>query len=85
MLPACERAVARSQEDGYIHDSRGLARALTDDIAGAIADFEFYIQWKTALDEHPERVAQRQEWIAALKAGQNPFDAATLAKLRDSE
>lgn len=85
VLPACERAVVLTPEDGSIRDSRGLARALTGDIEGAIADFEFYIQWRTARDEHPERVAQRQEWIAALKAGQNPFDVATLAKLRDSE
>lgn len=47
--------------------------------------FEFYVQWGTEQGENPERVAQRQEWIAALKAGENPFDAATLAKLGDAE
>ena len=39
---ACEKAVALSPKDGEIIESRGLARALTGDIEGAIADFQVY-------------------------------------------
>jgi hypothetical protein len=42
-MVACEQAVALALEHGGIADSRGVARALTGDVAGAIADFErFY-------------------------------------------
>ena len=52
-----------------IIDSRGLARALTGDIEGAIADFQVYVNWTS----NEERKAQRQEWIKAFQAGENPF------------
>ena len=78
MLPACERAVALAPEDGNIHDSRGLARALMGNTRGAIEDFEFAVQWTKETGYAEEYITSRQAWIAALKAGKNPFDAATL-------
>ena len=70
--------MALEPDNGNYPDSRGLARALTGDRAGAIEAFRFYVDQ----ERDPVRVAQRQAWIAALEAGQNPFDAATLWALR---
>ena len=74
---ACEKAVAMSPQDGKIIDSRGLARALTGNIEGAIADFLVYVEWT----RNEEKKAQRQQWIKALQAGENPFIAVE-AKIR---
>ncbi len=79
VLPACEKAVALSPSDRNIQDSRGLARALTGNFKGAIADFEAYIA--EAYDK--ESKAQRQRWVKELRAGKNPFTDAELKKLRD--
>ena len=75
---ACEKAVQLAPEDGYIRDSRGLARALTGDFPGAIKDFEAYIKWT----DNAEEKAQRQGWVDALKKGENPFTEEVLEKLR---
>jgi WD40 repeat protein len=80
-LPVCERAVALAPDNGGIRDSRGLARALTGDTAGAIEDFEFFIKWAEETSQG-RNVPWRIEWIAALQAGKNPFDAAMLEQLR---
>ncbi len=78
VLAACERAVALAPEHGGIADSRGLARALTGDVAGAIADFQTFVAWVT--DEQLR--TQRLGWIEALRAGQNPFTDEVLVQLR---
>ena len=75
---ACEKAVAMSPQDGKIIDSRGLARALTGNIEGAIADFLVYVEWT----RNEEKKAQRQQWIKALQAGENPFTDKLLEELR---
>ena len=79
VMAACEQAVALAPDHGGIRDSRGLARALTGDVAGAIDDFEAYVAW-TGNDRGR---AQRQGWIAALRAGQNPFTPELLERLRN--
>ena len=78
VLAACERAVALAPGHGGTADSRGLARALTGDLAGAIADFEAFVAWTS--DNEPR--AQRQSWIEALRAGENPFTDEVLLRLR---
>ena len=55
MLVAREQVEALLLGDGCIRDSRGLARALTDDFEGAISDFEFYVQWQTEQGESRAR------------------------------
>ena len=75
---ACDKAVSLSRKDGDIIDSRGLARALTGDIEGAIADFQVYVNWTS----NEEKKAQRQEWIKALQAGENPFTDELLKELQ---
>ena len=78
VMAACEQAVALAPDRGNIRDSRGLARALTGDVAGAIDDFEAFVAW-TGGDRSR---AQRQDWIDALRAGRNPFTKELLERLR---
>ncbi len=80
VLDACDRAVAGSSGDRRHerHDSRGLARALTGDIDGAIADFQVYVD---ALPTDHEGAQRRRAWIAALQADRNPFTTDVLARL----
>ena len=80
VMAACEQAVALAPDHGGIRDSRGLARALTGDVAGAIADFEAFVAW--AGSGHRLSV-QRQDWIVALQSGKNPFTAEVLERLRN--
>ncbi|MDE5084999.1 MAG: hypothetical protein O4859_28865, partial [Trichodesmium sp. St18_bin1] len=75
---ACEKAVALSPDEDYLIDSRGLARALSGYIEVAIADFQVYVNWTS----NEERKAQRQEWIKALQAGENPFTDKLLKELQ---
>ena len=76
---ACEEAVKLAPHSGSIRDSRGLARALTGNYQGAIADFEAYI----AETNNKENKAQRQGWVKALRQGKNPFTEEELEKLRN--
>jgi WD40 repeat protein len=85
VLDACERAVFLAPEDGAIRGKRGLARALTGNIEGAIADFEFAVQWAEETGYRAEFIESRQAWIEALKAGKNPFDAEALERLWNEE
>ncbi len=78
VMAACEQAVALAPDNGSIRDSRGLARALAGDVAGAIDDFEAFVAWTG----NERARAQRQEWIAALRAGRNPFTKELLERLR---
>ena len=84
VLPACERAVELRPDNGAYRASRGLTRALTGDYPGAIEDFQFYIDWGQER-EPEERLSKRQDWVRALEAGQNPFDAETLKALKNEK
>jgi len=79
VMAACEQAVALAPDDGGIRDSRGLARALAGDVAGAIDDFEAFVAW-TGNDRDR---AQRQDWIVALRSGESPFTPELLEQLRN--
>jgi hypothetical protein len=80
-LPACERAVQLMPDNGGYRDSRGLARVLTGDSAGAIEDFQFALEWGQG--SRPQSwLTLRSDWIHELEAGRNPFDLATVVTLR---
>jgi WD40 repeat protein len=83
VMPACERAVALAPPAGLanIRDSRGVARAITGDYAGAIADFQAMVEWANANGQADTTGTQRQGWITTLKTGKNPFDQALLDEL----
>jgi WD40 repeat protein len=70
---ACEKAVALDPENPGIHDSRGLARALTGNVKGAIDDFRFFI----LQTNYPTLKAQRQGWVDALGSGKKPLEVFT--------
>ena len=83
-LPYCERAAAVEPE-GPASDARGLANALLGRTDEAIADFETFLAWVEASSDaecRPHHSPTRVSWIAALRAGDNPFDTATLHQLR---
>jgi WD40 repeat protein len=77
VLTYCDRAVDLAPFNAAIRDSRGLARALTGDYAGAIEDFQFCVE----NDDSEEFVRQRQEWILELQAGRNPITPEVLEGL----
>jgi hypothetical protein len=90
VVDACQRAVelAEQQATGTLgaatvapfRDSRGLALALLGAYPEAIADFQYYVDNPTFLED--EDVDRRLAWIAALRDNRNPFDEATLQALR---
>lgn len=80
MMFACEKAVAFDPSHGEIRDSRGLARALTNNFKGAVEDFEAYIKLS---DSSITRKTQRQSWINDLKAGKDPFSDEVLESISD--
>lgn len=69
VLEACDTAVSLAPENLNILDSRGLARALTGDTAGAIDDFKAFVEQT----DDEVRKFQRQGWIDSLNDGENPF------------
>jgi hypothetical protein len=46
LLEVCGRAVAAAPGGGSFQESRGLARALTGDLAGAAANFKAFVAWR---------------------------------------
>jgi WD40 repeat protein/tetratricopeptide (TPR) repeat protein len=95
VMDACERAVASDPRDGRFHTSRGLARALTRKGDEAITDFEAFLAWaanrkfiRMGMSERHRLDAERlrhEQWIAALRAGQDPFTPPELKKLLEAE
>jgi peroxiredoxin len=85
VIEACDKGVALADAESVAghRDSRGLARALTGDLAGAIEDFEVFVAWSKENGLYEEYGAKREAWVAELKAGRNPFDQATLEALRN--
>jgi acetyl esterase/lipase len=78
VIDACDRAVESQPDNLEYHDSRGLVRALLGDTDGAIEDLEFFIDRV----QNENRKAQRQGWVDALRAGENPFTSEMLKELR---
>ncbi|MBW4470384.1 MAG: TIR domain-containing protein [Stenomitos rutilans HA7619-LM2] len=81
VMPICEKVVATDPDNGEFHDSRGVARAMTGDFAGAIEDFQVFVNWT----EEDDRRTQRQRWINKLQQGNNPFTPQELQKLKEKE
>jgi WD40 repeat protein len=75
---ACEKAIDLDPKNAMVLTSRGIARALTGDIAGAIADFQASLPFT----QHDDAKAERRRWVEKLRAGENPFTEAELIRLR---
>jgi len=82
VLFAGEKAVSLSPDRKSYQNSRGLARALTGDLDGALTDFQAFLDWPgfSGLEK-----AWRERWVAALQAGENPFTPEELDALREAE
>jgi hypothetical protein len=83
VLFAGDKAVALGDWVGF-RETRGIARALTDDLAGASEDFQVVVTAIEAKEYYrgEEAKQQRQEWVKALQMGQNPFTLEVLEALR---
>ena len=82
VMNICELAVSEDPSNGGIRDSRGLALVLTGKTDEAIQDFQALVDWCKQNGCSDTLVSQREEWIAALKNGQNPFNEQLLQSLR---
>lgn len=78
VMQKCELAVRLDKSNPNIRDSRGLARALTGDLDGAIDDFQYFVDNSTDYDAAQKRIA----WIEELKIGINPFTPDLLESLK---
>jgi len=85
VLPACDRGVSLAPPSRVAgnRDSRGLALALTGKTTEAIPDFQALVDWCKQNGCSDTDGQQREEWIAALKNGENPFDEQLLETLRN--
>lgn len=75
---SCDQAVAADPSMLEVRDTRGVARALSGNVAGAIEDFEAFV----SVSEAGEPKSRRLRWIQALKKGDNPFTPKELEELR---
>lgn len=85
VLSACDRAVAggtEGTENAGSWDSRGVARALVGDRAGAIEDFQTFVGLASYLEVADEVVEQRRAWSRALENGEDPITPEVIATLR---
>ncbi|WP_424102501.1 hypothetical protein [Moorena producens] len=81
VMDACEKAIVKAPKHKGYQCSRGLARALTGDTAGAISDFQAYVDWAS----NDQWKAKVQKWIDKLGAGKNPFTEEVLKDLLEEE
>ena len=76
-LPYCDRGVALAPA-GPGRDSRGIVYAELGRYPEAIREIEAYLRGDVPEAERTER----QAWLATLADGRDPFDGATLERLR---
>jgi tetratricopeptide (TPR) repeat protein len=77
VMNACDKAIETAGKFGNILDSRGVARALTGNTAGAIEDFQLYVKQRPDNDDR----RKRQSWIDELSQGEQPFTQTVLDAL----
>ena len=84
VLPACDRAVAEADSANRPrnHDSRGVARALVGDLAGAADDFATYLAAPLIQEQGEAAMVKQRAWVTELRAGRNPFTDEVLDRLR---
>ncbi|GBO55044.1 high-affnity carbon uptake protein Hat/HatR [Pseudanabaena sp. lw0831] len=91
VLSDCDKAIELSNDNGNYRDSRGLARAITGNIEGAIEDFQEFLKWldissKWNDSDKAKYRTKRQRWIEELRAGKHPseiFTKEVLEQLRN--
>jgi len=90
ILSDCEKSVelASPLEKDWNRDSRGLARAITGNISGAIEDFQAYLKWLDTSSsiqdsEKSKYRVKRRRWIEELRAGKPPSEIFTREVLEE--
>ncbi|NIM48126.1 MAG: peptidoglycan DD-metalloendopeptidase family protein [Gemmatimonadales bacterium] len=98
VMGVCNQAVATEPDHPDLKRRRALARALTGDLVGAVADLDEYLAWlstepplatwEASFDGLASRSvetlrAQVMEWSRALREGRNPFTSDVLEALRN--
>ena len=81
VLFAGQKAVEMESNNGNYLDTRGLARALTGNLEGAIEDFQAVLD-SGYFDNWDSRKQQLQGWLEVLRRGENPITEEVLASLR---
>ncbi|MHC4821348.1 MAG: hypothetical protein ACYTDX_06475, partial [Planctomycetota bacterium] len=74
----CDAALAEDSLHVARRSNRAILRALTGDLAGAIADLEYAVEFS---DDYEWKI-RRERWRAQLKEGKDPFTEEALAELR---
>ena len=76
VLFACDNATALASDNLWGQQSRSIARALVDDLAGAAKDLQVVVNWLDSgqapfLPEEFKSI--RKNWLSTLQELQNPF------------
>ncbi|NEQ53491.1 MAG: hypothetical protein F6K11_25705, partial [Leptolyngbya sp. SIO3F4] len=87
VLFACDNATNLASDDLWGQQSRSIARALVDDLAGAAQDLQVVVDWLDS-DQAPflpdEFKVLRQQWLSTLQNMQNPFDSELIEQVPES-
>lgn len=82
VLPSCDKALEQQPDLAHVLDSRGVAKALVGDFEGALEDLRAALagageSWSEQLRSN------RQAWVEALAAGENPLPEGGYRSLAD--
>lgn len=82
-LPYCDRAI-QQKASPWAYDGRALARASQGHWPGTVEDPQAFLTWldDQAFAGRDALETTHRAWLAAARAGQNPFDATVRARLR---
>jgi tetratricopeptide (TPR) repeat protein len=83
VMDSCDRQFALEPDEiDVAYERRAIARGLTGDLEGALADLERALPLIREADAEDWRIPVRERWLMALRAGENPFTEAELAEER---
>jgi hypothetical protein len=80
-LDSCDRSIALAPDDPAVaYERRAIARAMTGDRAGAIADLQVSLAAYARNDDTPWQIAVRRRWLETLQGGGDPFTPDEIAR-----
>jgi WD40 repeat protein/energy-coupling factor transporter ATP-binding protein EcfA2 len=83
VMEACNKAVELAPDRKLYRIGRGVTRAVTGNLQGAIADFQFFVERLDDSENKPkERKQQVLGWLETLRQGKNPFRPEEIKRLR---